>query len=603
MNNAQGKRSRSVSQGRNEVYSDLTEGESTSIDVSGKNEGTRSRKMRIKKKPRSYHNQTSGTQSTSLKFRKQKGAHDRMSSRLPAEDNENENDNSEYYEEYSAREREQSRFQPEYEEFSEEEYDGEELCAVHHKELDMVCLEQKCEIPVCSKCILVGDHKNHSYLEKEKFFKNLETQRKKLMGLRLDIGNCEKRLSLDNSNEIISNKLEEQRQRIETEIRAHCAKAMQVIEDKRTELERETRIYFETMGEKLQLYVKETLDVSQCNQEWKKSLDDVLQELGEQGNDIESGFGFMKQNARCEFEQNGGRLLDNLTELQTVIDNKAGECLTAFTLIKNEINLDFMKVERGEISFKQDLRERMQLFMKSTNPALQRANSSGFGNNPEEFQNMAGHRDTDLLKDDFDPFGSNLMADLDPYPKQNTNTRPNFAGQNNVNNAYGYGQNELGHDQRQMGNMGNMPNMPNMGNPGGMNNMSGNLNPANNMGGMNPLSARGNLTHGNNLGHQMNIMNNRGRQFAHKMNGSMYIEEDDQKFYSQSSANNFVPSDFRVNNPVRDRSRSRNAQHKSKKNLNLRKKSNKELPINNGRFCLLLSENYPYKGYLLIHGI
>lgn len=588
MNNAKGKRSRSVSQGPNEVYSDLTEGEATSIDVSGKGiGGTRSRKMRIRKKPRSYHNQITDSKSTSHKFRKNKIAHDRMSSRIPQDDT----DNSEYYDQFSGRERGQSHFQPEYDEFSEEEFDGEELCAVHHKELDMVCLEKTCEIPVCSKCILVGEHKNHSYVEKEKFFKNLETQRKKLMGLRTDITNCEKRLVQDNSNEIIATKLEEQRQRIEDDIRSQCTKAIQLIEEKRAELERETRIYFETMGEKLQLYVKDTLDVSQCNQEWKKNLDEVLQELGEHGNDIESGFNFMKQNARCDFEENGNRLLDNLGELQTVIDNKTEECLKAFFLNKNEVNLDFLQIERAEISFKQDLRERMQLFMKAQNQnLLQRANSSGLGANLDEYQNMAGNRDTDLLKDDFDPFGSNLMADVDSFPNQrNQFGNSNIPNMNSMqHNTYGYQQNDMaGIEQRAMGTMGGLNNLS--GNLG--NNLSANMGPGNiaqsTMNMMNPRSSRANLNPNGNMG-GIGMQTARGRQFGHKMKGSMYIEEDEQKYYSQSSTNNFIPQDIRMNNSKRDRSRSRNI--KSKKNLNLRKKSNKQLTVNNGKFFYFKNE-------------
>ena len=526
MNNAKTRNSRSVSQEK-EIYSDLTEHETIqSINMSNKE--------KLSGKPYSYRNRSfkgnmDHSHSSSYKFRKKNHSrNNRMSAKIREYGMMEQNDiiKEQYYDHNKEMVRQISNLNGDnYDDLSDDLYDEdmEEICAIHRKELDMVCLEPDCETPVCSKCILVGDHKNHKYVEKENFFKSLNKDKSTVLNFQGEIQNYEQQLTKKNANPLILQHINEQRESFNHQIEAHCAKVIRTVEARRKEVEREIKIYFEQLGEKLGNYVEETIDVTQTNKDWKRQLDDALRQLNENDNDIESGFHFRKLNKRLKFVDNAKLIISNIKELQILIDKKISECLGSFKLTFNEVDGGFLEISKTDVSFKQDLRERMRICYQQIGEKIPLTNNK-FSNVQNNFLNMVDDyqdnnaRDTDLMNDDFDQ-NINMSSDLPEFGMKPQSMYP--MQMNPSNQQMGMGMN---------------------------NNFAFRKNPS--------------MVMKRNSGHGVH-----GTEYG-KIKSSVFINNED-NFYSNSNMNNPVPMDFKDRN---NRSRSINKNAKSKKHLRSKNK-------------------------------
>ena len=530
MNNAKMRNSRSVSQEK-EIYSDLTENETpASMHISTRE------KMSAKpysQKNRSFKGSIDQSHSSSYKFRKKgRSRNDRMSDKIKKYELPRQEDiiQEQYYDHHNHIIRKVSKLDHDhFDEYSDDDFydeDMEEICAIHRKELDMVCLEANCETPVCSKCILVGDHKHHKYIEKEKFFKNLEEEKKRVLALQGEIQNSEQLLIKKNSNHLILEHINEQKEHFKKEIESHVTKMMRSINNRKREVEREVQIYFEQMGEKLGNYVNETIDATQSNKDWKRQLDDALRQLNEKDSDIESGFHFRKLDQRLKFEENAKRIISNIGELQSLIDKKLGECLNSFELKTNDVESSFLEIKKIDVSFKQDLRERMRIVfnneIKDSQVKKVEDKNTNFMNMVDEYQEHT-NRDTDLMNDDFDPSNNNLINDL-----------PEYGMKTQKNNMYGMQMNMQG------------------------SNLHGNQNFA-------FLKNQG-----------LKGMENPHNEYG-QIRGSVFMNNnDDNGYYSQSSINNALPPDF-INRDNRSRSITKNNKDRMNKSKDI---SNIPHPIN-----------------------
>jgi hypothetical protein len=526
MNNAKNRNSRSVSQEK-EIYSDLTENDTpASMNISTRE--------KISSKPYSHKNRSfkgsiDQSHSSSYKFRKKgRSRCERMSDKIKKYELPRQEDiiQEQYYDHHNHIIRKVSKLdQNHFDEYSDDDFyddDMEEICAIHRKELDMVCLESNCETPVCSKCILVGDHKHHKYIEKEKFFKNLEEDKKRVLAFQGEIQNSEQLLVKKNSNHLILDRINQQKDHFNREIEAHVAKMMRIIDNRKREVEREVQIYFEQMGEKLGNYVNETIDATQSNKDWKRQLDDALRQLNEKESDIESGFHFRKLDQRLKFEENAKRIISNIGELQSLIDKKLSECINSFELKTNDIESSFLEIQKVDVSFKQDLRERMRIVFnneieKLSNDKQDIKNNNNFMNMVDEYQDNA-NRDTDLMNDDFDPSSNNLINDL-----------PEYGMKTQKNNMYGMQMNMQGSNMHSNQSFAFLKNQ-----------------------GIKPME---------------NPHNEYGQ-----IRGSVFVNNnDDNGFYSQSSINNTMPTEF-MNRDNRSRSITKNSKKRMNKSKDLSRK-------------------------------
>ena len=55
----------------------------------------------------------------------------------------------------------------------------EQLCAVHHRKLEIICIDDQARI--CSNCALFGIHKNHDVRMESDVFKEIEVRTECLM--------------------------------------------------------------------------------------------------------------------------------------------------------------------------------------------------------------------------------------------------------------------------------------------------------------------------------------------------------------------------------------------------------------------------------------
>ena len=311
--------------------------------------------------------------------------------------------------------------------------DMEETCAVHDKELDMVCLEINCETPVCSKCILIGEHKNHKYVEKEKFFKTLETEKRKINSLFTEINNSEQKLKKTNNSLVIKNLMTERKKILQEELTSQCERLMRVLEKKRNEISKEINIYFDQQEEKLQNYVKECVDSTNTNKEYKNKIDENLKNLANSGEDIESGFLFKKKCEQFKFEENSHQILSNIQELQKLINIKKEQCITSFFIEYQDIDPNLIQIKKEEISFKQDLRERMKIFTKNENEEENKKEMEFEGGLNQALNDYSkrGEKESDLFNENIEKYGNDNFNEFNMNPPPNqfmkqSMTKPNM---------------------------------------------------------------------------------------------------------------------------------------------------------------------------------
>lgn len=302
-----------------------------------------------------------------------------------------------------------------------ENFEDESICAIHHKLLDMICLEPECESPICSSCILFGEHKNHQYIEKDKFFKNVENKRKGLLRVNSEIESAEIKLNKTNQMDEIFEKIREKRKKMEKELEFNCSKAIRQIENRKIELEKTVKVFFENLEEKIQEYLKQTLECIDLNQDWKRQCSELLRHLTEDCEEIENCFEFIKKMENLELAENGKRILDAIASIETMISSKIDESLRAFDFKIKPFDESFIQVMKNDVTFNRDLYIRMQEILNSNK-------SMNFGNQQhgEFYQNNfepqglknepilgdPDYRVSDLMSDNFNPEGSNLMMGL-----------------------------------------------------------------------------------------------------------------------------------------------------------------------------------------------
>jgi hypothetical protein len=302
-----------------------------------------------------------------------------------------------------------------------ENFEDESICAIHHKLLDMICQEAHCESPICSSCILFGEHKNHQYIEKDKFFKQVETKRKGLLRVSSEIESAEIKLNKTNQMDEIFEKIRERRKKVEKELEFNCSKAIRQIENRKVELEKTTKVFFENLEEKIHEYLKQTLECIDLNQDWKRQCNELLRHLTEDCEEIENCFEFLKKMENLELATNGKLILDAISQVESMISAKIEESLRAFDFRIKNFDENFIQVIKNEVSFKNDLYTRMQEMLvmnKSTNFGIpgqtdfyqNNFEAPGITNEP----NMGDpeYRVSDLMSDNFNPEGSNLMMGL-----------------------------------------------------------------------------------------------------------------------------------------------------------------------------------------------
>lgn len=320
--------------------------------------------------------------------------------------------------------------------------DMEETCAVHEKELDMVCLEPNCETPVCSKCILIGEHKNHKYIEKEKFFKGLEIEKRKINSFFLEINNSEQKLKKNNNNNIIKNIMQEKKNKLKEELEYHHEKLIKALEKRKDEVSREINIYFDQQEEKLQNYVTECIESTNQNKTWKNKLDESLKNLTNSGEDIESGFLFKKKCEEFKFEDNSQQIIKNIIELQKLINTKKDQCINSFNIEYQTIDPTIFTIKKEDVSFKQDLRERMKIF---TNQETESKNEKemefdgGIDNAINQYR-KSGAKESDLFNDnlDLDNLQNNNITDFKNNLPPNQYMKQSMTQNNILSNNSGF---------------------------------------------------------------------------------------------------------------------------------------------------------------------
>lgn len=302
--------------------------------------------------------------------------------------------------------------------------DDENSCMIHHKILDLVCLEKTCEVPICSSCILFGQHKNHKYIELEKFFKNVDNEKSKLSKIKSEVKSNEEKFLIKNSKDKIEKKIIERKKKIEKEIEFNCQKAIRQIENKKLDLQKELNIYYQQLYDKLNLFASQCKDCPESNNEWIDQVNDCInQRTGPFA--LEASFDFMKKLDELRLYDQGKQIINAFSSVQDLLDTRVEQGIKSFNLQLKSFDDSFIEINKIDFHIEKDIKERF-IQLKNThkmhnNMNRRRSKLDLIGvdmNVPTSFigsPSMAQINDFSspkVLNEEFDPTGSNLMDGL-----------------------------------------------------------------------------------------------------------------------------------------------------------------------------------------------
>lgn len=299
--------------------------------------------------------------------------------------------------------------------FSSDERPQENLCQYHNKVLDMVCEQDSCMMPVCSSCILFGEHKNHQYTQLEIFLENLESVKKNIKGVAREIQKSRNQIEQSHQKQKILPKVEEIQSKLEASVQKNCERSVQEIMRKKEDALTEIKYFFQSMKTKLEKYSSESLEFIKCNEAWEKSFEEVFQELNDSPNSVEEGFRFLESINEKKIFMKGQNILDNFSEMQLLLNNKMKECLGSFTIQFSHPDLQFFDIKKREISFKNDLRKKMKICSDSINDLDEVREVSEHKDHQMHLMQANSNCESDrecYMDENLDVLNSNLMSGL-----------------------------------------------------------------------------------------------------------------------------------------------------------------------------------------------
>lgn len=285
------------------------------------------------------------------------------------------------------------------------------ICEIHHKELDMICEEECCQIAVCSSCILFGGHKNHKYSQRHKFYENIDTVYNNIRNMEIQIKKKRKATESNHESKNVLPQLRENHLRMKNVVESYFKKSMKLLMRRKKETLHQMENYYEEVGKKMMKYSDESRDLCKWTDKWADQSNMISKCLDKAPRKIENCFVFLGKIRKNQIFLKGQNILDNLNQLQSMLDNKLAECLKGFDIkaldkknIKNHIPT--WQCVKKEISFKNDLSQKLKMWGQSKD-SLDLDLPHNVALEIPEFIGSSG-----LFGDSFDPSSTNLMSGL-----------------------------------------------------------------------------------------------------------------------------------------------------------------------------------------------
>ena len=300
-------------------------------------------------------------------------------------------------------------------------------CFEHNKELDMVCEEPGCMTAVCSSCILFGSHKNHQYSQVETFYANLENVKSNLKGVQTDVARIKQGLVESHDEKKYLPRIRKTRKKIEQGLAGFCEQLINRILRKKEQVMDELAAHFGAVHSKLRNYCEESLGLVNKNDQWNESLSLLFLELENNPRSVANSFNFLNRVKSQQYFMKGQRMMDNFGEIQNLLNLKIQESLESFSIKFNEIGENLFESKRREISFKNDIRRKLEIF----NEGL----ATGDAKNPQnvnihEMELKSGPLDEDcFLEENMNVLGTNLMSSLNLLNDKVKNNQFDFSNQ------------------------------------------------------------------------------------------------------------------------------------------------------------------------------
>lgn len=233
------------------------------------------------------------------------------------------------------------------------------LCEKHNKELDMVCEESSCMTPVCSSCILFGDHKNHQYVQLDAFYENIHTIKENLIGMKNEIQKSKKNFQISHLDSKIFQRMSEYENELKSEIKSNSVKYIQSIKRREENALTDLKYFFENLKIKLEKYSKDSIQYMCNNNVWENNLFSIIYNKEDSPENVKYAFDFQEKVNQMNIFRNGQNLLDKLTQIQNSFKSKIRDCLNSVSIKFNSLPKHLFEINKNEISFENEFKNKM----------------------------------------------------------------------------------------------------------------------------------------------------------------------------------------------------------------------------------------------------
>lgn len=237
----------------------------------------------------------------------------------------------------------------------EQNFVNKKICAVHSKELDMICQETSCLKAVCSSCILFGDHKNHKYCQIDKFFSKIKQISSNVNQIKQKIDDSKSNFNFLNSSQKIFEKLKIIEERLSQDINNNFDQIIQKIQKQKKDKLNELNFYFKDLKINLEKYSQDYSNkIMNCNSSTENLFSLCFKEESIPENVIPA-FEFKKKVEDFKIFANGKKILDSIKKSESILINTMNECLNSIQLKWSHVNDKYLEFKINKINFEIDL--------------------------------------------------------------------------------------------------------------------------------------------------------------------------------------------------------------------------------------------------------
>ena len=239
----------------------------------------------------------------------------------------------------------------------------DDRCLEHGKELDMVCCEARCLRPVCSNCILFGEHKNHDYIKIETFWERVRAANRQLAETRTNIHRRAQDVTTWHTMSALKARLDEYRNRLEQRVQRFYEDLISKIQKRKQHVLCETKYHFQEVECRLAKYCQEAVHWVGVNKDWSRSVCALFEDPSQDWRQVAEAFKFLGQVETDQVVVKGQRLLEKFKEMKVTLDRKMARALDSFRVECKDVGSECFKITKKNVTFSTKFETRIDKIM------------------------------------------------------------------------------------------------------------------------------------------------------------------------------------------------------------------------------------------------